>query len=97
MFKIRYYFIAIFILIDGNTSVALAEEVKLSHKGLSLNANLVLAENKKLKDGVVVMTHATLAHNKMESAVALRNRQPAYRELTQMSPCSIMHSTSLVM
>jgi len=44
----------------------LAEEITLKHKGLSVSANLERAGAKSLKDGVVLITHGTLAHNKME-------------------------------
>lgn len=47
-------------------SVAFSKEVKVKHNGLTLNANLEMAEGKTIKDPVVVMTHGTLAHNKME-------------------------------
>ncbi len=43
-----------------------AEEVTLQHKGLTLNANLMLAEDKTLSDGVLLVVHGTLAHNRME-------------------------------
>lgn len=72
MFNVRYCFSAILFMLAGSTSIALAEEVKLSHKGLNLKANLVLAEHKNIKDDVVVMTHGTLAHNKMEIMVSLQ-------------------------
>ncbi len=47
-------------------SVVMAKEVTLSHKGLSINANLTMAEDKTMDDGVVLITHGTLAHNGME-------------------------------
>lgn len=43
-----------------------AEEVTVEHKGLTLNANLVLADGKEVSNGVILMTHALLQHNKME-------------------------------
>ena len=43
-----------------------AEEVKIKHGGLTLNANLNLAPGKSLADGVVLMLHGTLAHKAME-------------------------------
>ena len=46
--------------------VGIAEEVKLNKGGLTLNANLELAEGSSLAAGVVLITHGTLAHNKME-------------------------------
>lgn len=45
---------------------AFAEEVQIEHKGIKLNADLQLAEGKALSDGVLMLTHGTLAHNKME-------------------------------
>ncbi len=44
-----------------------AKEVTLSHKGLTLNANLELAVGKKFSDGVILITHGTLAHRGMET------------------------------
>jgi pimeloyl-ACP methyl ester carboxylesterase len=44
-----------------------AKEVTLKHKGLTLNADLELAADKKLGDGIVVITHGTLAHRGMET------------------------------
>ena len=41
-----------------------SEEVTLKYKDLTLNANLELADGKTLKDGVVLMTHGTLAQSK---------------------------------
>ncbi|MEE1557095.1 MAG: alpha/beta fold hydrolase, partial [Alphaproteobacteria bacterium] len=45
---------------------AQAEEVKIKHGGLTLNANLNLAPGKSLADGVVLMLHGSLAHKDME-------------------------------
>jgi len=42
-----------------------AKEVKLLHNGLTLNANLELADGKALADGVVLITHSGLAHGRM--------------------------------
>lgn len=42
-----------------------AEEVTLKHQGVTLNANLEKADNWSAGT-VVMMTHGTLAHNKME-------------------------------
>lgn len=43
-----------------------AEEVTLEFRGLTLNANLELADGKAVSDGVVLIVHGYLAHNKME-------------------------------
>ncbi|NQU59989.1 MAG: alpha/beta hydrolase [Rhodospirillales bacterium] len=53
---------------------ASAEEVKIKHKGLALNADLTLAPGKKLSDGVVLMTHGDMAHKGMEIMVLLRDK-----------------------
>lgn len=51
---------------------AVAEEVKLEHAGLTLNANLETAGD-AWKDGtVVLLTHGTLAHNGMEIIATLQ-------------------------
>lgn len=43
-----------------------------SYKGLTLNANLVLAADKKVADGVIVITHAGLVNRDMELYVHLQ-------------------------
>jgi pimeloyl-ACP methyl ester carboxylesterase len=43
-----------------------ASEVTLEYQGLTLNANLELAPGRDLKDGIVLIVHGYLAHNKME-------------------------------
>lgn len=52
---------------------ALAEEVTLPHRGLTLNASLDLAAGKSVADGVIVITHGTLAHRDMEALTYLRS------------------------
>jgi len=51
---------------------ASAEEVKQTYKGLTVNANVVLAEGKTLKDEVVLFTHGTLTHNGREPYDAIQ-------------------------
>ncbi len=53
-----------------STSRAEAEEVAIRHNGLTLTANLELAEGKTPADGVLLMVHGTLAHNRMETIAA---------------------------
>lgn len=65
-------FLAFFII--GATDMAGAEEVTLEHQGLTLNGNLEIADGKALKDGVALIVHGTLAHNKMEIIVALQDQ-----------------------
>jgi len=50
-----------------------AEEVKIKHNGLTLNADLTLAAGKKMADGVVLMTHGDMAHKGMEIMVLLKD------------------------
>jgi len=47
-------------------SSAKAAEEHLVYQGRMLVANLELAQGKSLRDGVVLMTHGTLAHGRME-------------------------------
>ncbi|BCN92309.1 hypothetical protein THMIRHAM_00940 [Thiomicrorhabdus immobilis] len=46
---------------------AQAKEVKQSFNGLTVNANVVLAEGKTLADEVVLLTHGTTTHNGRET------------------------------
>lgn len=57
--------LAIAALVSAALSVQ-AEEVTTRHRGLTLNGNLELADGKGLEDGVILITHGLLAHNKME-------------------------------
>ena len=43
-----------------------AEEVRTRLRGTTLNGELMLTEGKQLEDGVTLLVHGTLAHNKME-------------------------------
>lgn len=54
-----------------------AKEVTLQYQGLTLNANLELAAGKKIADGVILITHGSLAHRGMESLV---NFQTLFKE-----------------
>lgn len=49
-----------------------AGEVKITHQGLTLNANLELAPGKTVADGVMLVTHGMLAHGGMELIAALQ-------------------------
>lgn len=48
------------------------EAVSLQHEGLALNGRLVVADGNALTDGVVLITHGTLAHNGMEIIQAMQ-------------------------
>ncbi len=52
---------------------ARGEEVTLPAGKLTLMGNLQLADGKTLADGVVLMTHGTLAHNRMEIMETFQN------------------------
>lgn len=54
-------------------NAAFANEVTLPYQNLKLNADLMLAPGKTVADGVVLMTHGSLAHRDMEVLVAMRN------------------------
>ncbi len=43
-----------------------AEEVKIQHNGLTLNAELKMAGGKSFEDGMVLIVHGLWAHNEME-------------------------------
>ncbi|WP_051928701.1 alpha/beta hydrolase [Thermopetrobacter sp. TC1] len=51
---------------------AQAKEVRIPFGQLVLNGNLELAEGKSLADGVLLMVHGTLAHNRMELIATLQ-------------------------
>lgn len=50
-----------------------AEEVTQKIDGLTVAGNLEMASGKSFKDGVVLITHGTLAHNRMELIKSLQN------------------------
>ncbi|MBF0326753.1 MAG: alpha/beta hydrolase [Alphaproteobacteria bacterium] len=56
----------------GSHQNAQAEAVQIKQGGLALNGNLSLASGKTVKDGVVLITHGTLAHNGMEVVKAMQ-------------------------
>ncbi len=62
--KTRLLILAMFFLVSPLPAVA--EGVSLEHQGIKLHAELSLAPGKSLKDGVIVLLHGTIAHNRME-------------------------------
>jgi pimeloyl-ACP methyl ester carboxylesterase len=56
---------------------ATAEEVSAVHRGIGLKANLEMADGKNMKDGVILMTHGTLAHGRMEIMSTLQDNLKA--------------------
>jgi pimeloyl-ACP methyl ester carboxylesterase len=55
------------------TVSAPAREIEIPFSGLTLPGNLVLAEGKGPADGVVLITHGTLAHGRMEIIQSLQD------------------------
>lgn len=49
-----------------------AEEVRTRYRGLTVNGNLELAPGKGLEDGVILLAHDQLAHNRAEPMLALQ-------------------------
>lgn len=50
-----------------------AEQVQLPSKGIRLNGELTVPEGGSLENGVVLITHGSLAHHEMEIVVAIRD------------------------
>lgn len=55
----------------GATS-AMADPVRLVHETRGLDGELALADGKTVKDGLLILVHGTLAHNRMEIMRALQ-------------------------
>lgn len=60
------------LLVIGWAAMAAANEVTLKHNGLTLNANLLVAEDQSASNRTVLITHGTLAHNRMEIVETLQ-------------------------
>ena len=69
----QFYLVLLLVALLGQTGLTMAKEVTITHKGLVLNAELSLATEKSLTDGVILITHGGLAHRDMESLVYLRS------------------------
>ncbi len=65
--------LALFLLLAFAGIAQAMEKISLKANGLTLNANLQLAKDKKLSDGVILLTHGTLAHNEMEIIKTLQS------------------------
>lgn len=50
-----------------------AQTIEIKPHNLTLNAQLELAEGKQLSDGVILLTHGTLAHNGMEIIAGMQS------------------------
>lgn len=79
----RSYLLAMLLGVSALFNHALATEVTLPYQGLKLNADLALAPGKTLADGVILITHGSLAHRDMEMLAAFRNllREKSYNTL----------------
>lgn len=64
--------ILILVLLISPYQTSVAKEVQIKHAGLTLNGYLEIAEGKTLKDGVILMTHGTIAHGRMEIQATLQ-------------------------
>lgn len=53
-------------LLQASPSILVAQEVKAKFKNLTVNANLELAQGKYLNDGIILIAHALIQHNRME-------------------------------
>ncbi len=63
---------------------AMAAEVRISHDGLTLNGNQVLAEGKAPADGMVLLVHGLLAHRGME-IIATQQQLLAERGISSLA------------
>lgn len=50
-----------------------AEDIKLPHNGITLNANLELVDGKSIADGAIVITHGGLSHRESETILYLQS------------------------
>lgn len=69
--------LASILLFPALLQTVFAEEVKAGYKGLTVNANIELAVGKHLEDGVILITHALIQHNRME---IIRTTQDLFKE-----------------
>ncbi len=61
-----YFWLITGLLLLTASTATHAKEVTQQYRGMTLNANLELADGKTLKDGVVLILHGMMAHNRME-------------------------------
>ncbi len=71
--SIKIYIFSLVLCVWVCNDFAYADEITLPYKGLTLNADLALVQTRSLTDGVILITHGTLAHRDMETIVALRS------------------------
>ncbi|MDX1796256.1 MAG: alpha/beta hydrolase [Hydrogenovibrio sp.] len=68
--------IYVFAFLLSFSQLASAKEVKIQADGMTLNADLVMAEGKTLKDGVVLFTHGTWMNDNYSTAKTLKTYLP---------------------
>ena len=64
--------LAVLLIFAAGIGQAGERQVTASHKGLTLNGRLVTADGAGVRDGIVLFTHGTLAHNGMELVRAVQ-------------------------
>jgi pimeloyl-ACP methyl ester carboxylesterase len=82
--RVLKFVFVVFLFVQPAPTVV-AEEIKLEHAGLMLNANLVAAQDDWQDGTVVLITHGTLAHNGMEIISTLQSLL-AEQGLTSIAP-----------
>lgn len=63
---LRAIWVSVVLYFSFGLTYLFAEEVTVKQDNLTLRADLNLASDKKIQDGVVLLLHGTLAHNQME-------------------------------
>ncbi len=69
----RFTWLLTLFLLLGLSFTSSAEEVKIKHNGLTLNANLKMVEGKDVKDGMALVLHGQMAHHGMEIVQAIQS------------------------
>ena len=70
--RTKRYITTVILALSMMSGIAYADEITLSFKNLTLNANMVLAENGHLTDGVILITHGGLTHNRSDTMTYLQ-------------------------
>lgn len=66
MITLRAVWVSVVLYLSLGLAPLFAQEVTVKQDHLTLRADLNLASDKKIQDGVVLLLHGTLAHNQME-------------------------------
>lgn len=78
------YLSRLLILFLAGVSMAMAEEIRIEHNGITLNANLEKGTDQWNEGNIVLMTHGTLAHRGMEIMATLQELL-AEREISSLA------------